>query len=417
MRKEFLVVAAVLAISACSERQVPAPAPATQPAAESPAPVAPIESADTPPAAAPIVEPAPVRPALWGTAWRLESLAGAGVLDRAQATLEFRDDGRASGSGSCNRFNGIVTLEGDAIKFAGLVTTRMACADAVMKQEDAYLAALQDAERFESDGQSLAIFAAGRAEPLRFVAAEAPPAQRTGISAAPRSAGTAPALAGIWTVIAQHAPGTTAASSTQSRHGETVRLTANAAVSSGQRCREPGYATSRVDADAWLASEFKLPRGALAPLAGRGQINVMRVSCGGAPWNALGAVLLEADAGTALAPWNGVFYELQRDRDFRALGQEPGWQLEIRKGSEIRFIYDYGRNSAVAPAPAAQVDSGNGTRTYHAVTDANDLQVVIVPVACNDSMSGRPFPATVSVTLNGQTYRGCGEELATPFQG
>jgi putative lipoprotein len=63
------------------------------------------------------------------------------------------------------------------------------------------------------------------------------------------------------------------------------------------------------------------------------------------------------------------------------------------------------------------VDPGNGTQTYHAVSEANDLKVVIVPVSCADSMSGRPFPATVTVTLNGKAYRGCGEELATPYQG
>jgi uncharacterized membrane protein len=40
-----------------------------------------------------------------------------------------------------------------------------------------------------------------------------------------------------------------------------------------------------------------------------------------------------------------------------------------------------------------------------------------VPVRCEDSMSGRPFAATVTVMLNGRAFRGCGEELATPYQG
>jgi uncharacterized membrane protein len=43
--------------------------------------------------------------------------------------------------------------------------------------------------------------------------------------------------------------------------------------------------------------------------------------------------------------------------------------------------------------------------------------VEIVPVACSDAMSGRDFAATVTVTLNGRTFRGCGENLATPYQG
>jgi len=36
--------------------------------------------------------------ALLGTAWRLDDLAGKGVVDRVQATLEFPSDGRASGT-------------------------------------------------------------------------------------------------------------------------------------------------------------------------------------------------------------------------------------------------------------------------------------------------------------------------------
>ena len=48
---------------------------------------------------------------LVGTAWRLEDLAGGGVLDRVQATLEFPEPGRVTGLGSCNRFHGVVTVD------------------------------------------------------------------------------------------------------------------------------------------------------------------------------------------------------------------------------------------------------------------------------------------------------------------
>ena len=140
------------------------------------------------------------------------------------------------------------------------------------------------------------------------------------------------------------------------------------------------------------------------------------VSCGGAPWSALGARLLEIDRDRALTPWDGVFFELARDRDFRAVGQEPGWQLEIRQGAEMRFTYDYGKGTAVTPAARASVNSSTGTRTYHAVAEANDLRVEIVPVVRTDAMSGKPFAATVTVTLGGRSFRGCGENLTTPYQ-
>ena len=357
---------------------------------------------------------------LWGTAWRLENLAGTGVLDRVKATLEFPTEGRAGGNGSCNRFNGVVTVEGDAIHFGGLAATRMACPEGVMRQEEAYFAALHDAERFEILGESLRVYSAGRPEPLRFVATQ-PPAASPANQISRASAATAgmPSLTGIWTVVGHRNPGTSALTddAARKRYGEILRLNASAAVSSGNPCREPGYAMRSVPTASFLANEYKLQPGSLQLLAGRNQIQVMDVSCGGAPWTAFGVRLIQVDRDRALAPWDGVFFELARDRDFRGVGQEPGWQLEIRQGAEMRFTYDYGKGTAVTPAARVQMDSSTGTRTYHAVTEGNDLRVEIVPVSCTDSMSGRPFAATVTVMLNGRSFRGCGEELATPYQG
>ncbi len=109
---------------------------------------------------------------LIGTQWRLEDLAGAGVMDRVQATLEFTDEGKVSGNGSCNQFHGTVTISGGAIRFGPLATTRKFCAEAVMHQEKQYLAALADAERFEINEPFLYIYAADRQEPLRLIRAE-----------------------------------------------------------------------------------------------------------------------------------------------------------------------------------------------------------------------------------------------------
>jgi len=108
-------------------------------------------------------------PGLPGTRWRLEDLAGAGVLDDAQATLEFVDGGRVAGNTSCNRFTGAVTISGGAISFGPLASTRRACAEAVMSQESRYLAALGAAQRFEVSGSTLLIHTADGGQPLRFV--------------------------------------------------------------------------------------------------------------------------------------------------------------------------------------------------------------------------------------------------------
>ena len=106
--------------------------------------------------------------ALPGTRWRLEDLAGDGVVDDAEATLEFVDGGRVAGNTSCNRFTGTITLTGDAISFGPLATTRRACPEALMTQEATYLAALGAAQRFEVAGDTLLIHTADGGRPLKF---------------------------------------------------------------------------------------------------------------------------------------------------------------------------------------------------------------------------------------------------------
>src|SRR5688572_9240781 len=150
--------------------------PAPQVAADAVASAAPAAAPQRAASATTEAPAAPVAASLLGTAWRLESLGDGELQAGTQPSLEFPTEGRASGNGSCNRFNGIVIVAGDGIKFSGLATTRKACPEAVMRQEEAYLAALRDAVRFEADAESLRVFSAGREKPLRFVAGPATPA-------------------------------------------------------------------------------------------------------------------------------------------------------------------------------------------------------------------------------------------------
>ncbi len=119
-------------------------------------------------------KPADATENLWGTAWVLEDLAGAGVMDRVQATLVFSEVGAVSGSATCNQFRGTATVTGASITFGLLATTRMTCGEAVMEQETRYLAALKEAERFELKGTFLYIYVVGRPQPLRFIRKDEP---------------------------------------------------------------------------------------------------------------------------------------------------------------------------------------------------------------------------------------------------
>jgi heat shock protein HslJ/uncharacterized membrane protein len=115
-----------------------------------------------------------------------------------------------------------------------------------------------------------------------------------------------------------------------------------------------------------------------------------------------------ADGGrTAATPWEEsrlLGYE------FRAIGQEPGWTLEIDEGRSIRFIGDYGERRVHTPAPEPEADVAGGV-TYRAKTEATDLVVTIRRSDCRDVMSGEPMTHDVTVVVNGTEYRGCGRVL------
>lgn len=90
---------------------------------------------------------------------------------------------------------------------------------------------------------------------------------------------------------------------------------------------------------------------------------------------------------------------------FRALGQEPFWKLDIVPGRWMYFEL-VGTDPISTPVPEAQ--TADGQTVYHAITEAHDLEVEIEPTVCHDSMSGEAFDATVTVTLDGAVYQGCG---------
>lgn len=86
---------------------------------------------------------------------------------------------------------------------------------------------------------------------------------------------------------------------------------------------------------------------------------------------------------------------------YSALGQEPGWALRIG-GGRIDYAGNYGEKKINVARPEPQpVPNG---RRY--VTPR--LTVDIVYERCNDAMSGFGFEHQVTVTADGETYKGCG---------
>jgi membrane-bound inhibitor of C-type lysozyme len=111
------------------------------------------------------------------------------------------------------------------------------------------------------------------------------------------------------------------------------------------------------------------------------------------------------------APWEDA---RRRAVDFRAVGQEAGWYLEMKRDKQILFVGEYHTLRVLTPWPAEE-RSGD-TLSYHAVTDAHDLLVEIEDEPCTDTMSGERFPSRVTVALDGIIYRGCGRALDHPWE-
>jgi putative lipoprotein len=106
-------------------------------------------------------------------------------------------------------------------------------------------------------------------------------------------------------------------------------------------------------------------------------------------------------------PWQEA---ADRGVDFRAIGQEPGWFLEIDNEKQIRLVYDYAEHQLVAPvvSPATK-----GSRVfYDMMVESQRVLITIEETPCNDAMSGEAFPRSVAVTIGTRTLRGCGREIA-----
>ena len=79
--------------------------------------------------------------------WTVTAINGKAPIATAEPTLEFADEGRLSGKGSCNRFVTGVTITGESLTISQAATTMMACPQPIMDQEALFLAILTGTAR------------------------------------------------------------------------------------------------------------------------------------------------------------------------------------------------------------------------------------------------------------------------------
>lgn len=93
--------------------------------------------------------------ALIDTLWRVTSIGARPASGERPLTLSIAADLRAGGNGGCNNFFTEASFDGDGLRFGPAAATRMACAQEIMAQETAYLAALAATTGFELNDKSL----------------------------------------------------------------------------------------------------------------------------------------------------------------------------------------------------------------------------------------------------------------------
>ena len=94
---------------------------------------------------------------------------------------------------------------------------------------------------------------------------------------------------------------------------------------------------------------------------------------------------------------------------FRAIGQEPGWLLEMTTGEKILLVTESGQTKTEYPYVEPEVFQGQRKSIFLVVPD--EFKVTIEGINCTDSMSGESFEVSVFVELNGKKLKGCGRAL------
>jgi uncharacterized membrane protein/heat shock protein HslJ len=304
-----------------------------------------------------------------GGAWRLVAIRRPGAAEEPVGadpayTVEFGADLRYAGRAHCNSFTGAYDRPAPgALQIRSTAATLAACLQPSIAEE--YLRALASVTAYVVSGEELRLPYGGSGE-LRFVrdTQERPelPLVRTfvfdcdgGVSFTVR---TGPGEMAFW------APESL---------GGTYRVLSLTRSASGARYQEG-------DTVFWN-------RGDLATIEFAGQRYVdCRSNPSKAPW---------ADAA-------------RRGATFRALGNEPAWNMEVFP-DRLVIVIAFGTLRAELAHDGPVVD---GTRTtYRGSGDGDDATVVIDRRACADSMSGEGFEAAATVNFRKRTWVGCGRFL------
>lgn len=324
---------------------------------------------------------------LAGTAWMLTSFGDAdAVPDSIDVTAAFSNEGRVTGTTGCNQYSSPYDAVGDSLTVGPVVTTKRHCDSLRTDVEERFLTALRSVHRYRRTADSLVLQDTTGTARLRFVERPGPSSDS---SASPVDS-------------------TTDDGDVRRDGGTYVFKCPVPAADSFAVMMRVGTETLEV----WLPERF----------GSREHVLPQTIAASGARYEGAGLTVWLKGA-EALVEIDEESYrecvrtptestrKAARRRGLRARGhgQEPGWMLEVRD-ERIQFVGDYGRREVVVPRPEP-AEKSNRRTVYRAKTEDHLLEVDLEEHPCTDTMSGDFFTHTVTVALDGTTYRGCGHSF------
>ena len=119
-------------------------------------------------------------------------------------------------------------------------------------------------------------------------------------------------------------------------------------------------------------------------------------------------LLLSCSAAAQLDPW-----EEAREKGvvFRAVGNEPGWLIEVDQKDSIKFVNYYGAMEIIVPVDDIWLGPDGEDRIYYVENEVIPFQLIITKKHYQDSMSGEVFPYQARVIFPEKSYTGGGKML------
>ncbi|RMJ03222.1 META domain protein [Marinobacter litoralis] len=103
------------------------------------------------------------------------------------------------------------------------------------------------------------------------------------------------------------------------------------------------------------------------------------------------------------------------ESSFKAMGTEPNWSAEIENNRmDLTLPYD---GEVLEGVWLRESVANRHGRVYEGKVDEREIEVSVAHQLCENPMSGAQYPAQVRLTVDGNTFEGCGGDRERLFQG